>query len=262
MRINYFEEYPSQETLQNAAFLPTGMVFIAARSLTEFLQYKRILFAYAPHMEAAYWPILENTAGSGSYWPGFFSHPKELLALKQELVAYQGSCLSVLLDFELPVLKPWLFLKNAPHIAQNRRIIHEILSLGNQLGLHIYAIEWAVEKRILEPMLRVAGLTFCVSRYAHKPIIMHYSSMVSTKVAVNRWECIRARLAENQHLEVALGTVGTGVFGNEPLLSPEELHSDLLRALSLNVMAVTIFRLGGLTSAHMNVLRSFAQPAN
>ncbi len=257
MRINYFEEYPSRETLQNAAFLPPGIIFIAARSLAEFLQHQTALATYAPHMEAAYWPILEDTTGQGSYWPGIFSHPRELQVLKEELTAYRGPRLSVLLDFELPVLQPWLFLKNAIHVQKNQRTIHEILSLGNERWLHLYAIEWAVTRRVFEPLLRVAGLAFCVEQYAHKPIIMHYSSMVSARVAKGRWTRIKARLAENKRLELALGTVGTGVFGNEPLLSAEALHKDLAQALSLDVTAVTIFRLGGLTSAHITVLRSF-----
>ena len=73
MRINFFEECigDPQTDLQNAALITwPSTIYIAAASLSEFIERRRILFAINPHVTAAYWPVLKN-----SYWISPFADP-------------------------------------------------------------------------------------------------------------------------------------------------------------------------------------------
>ena len=56
---------------------------------------------------------------------------------------------------------------------------------------------------------------------------------------------------------LGLGTIATGVQGNEPLLSKKSLKRDLTLAKNLGVREVVIFRLGGLNKKYKEVLEEF-----
>ena len=56
---------------------------------------------------------------------------------------------------------------------------------------------------------------------------------------------------------VGLGTLATGVLENEPILSAADLERDLEDMQEIVVNEVYIFRLGGLTKAHLKVIKKF-----
>jgi hypothetical protein len=57
---------------------------------------------------------------------------------------------------------------------------------------------------------------------------------------------------------VGLGTIATGVMENEPILKPDELRADLRWAERAGAEKATIFRLGGVDEAYLDVLEEFA----
>lgn len=58
-------------------------------------------------------------------------------------------------------------------------------------------------------------------------------------------------------LSVGIGTIATGVFGNEPILPPEGLYKDLEWAKSTGTDEIFIFRLGGLNKEYISVIKEF-----
>jgi len=58
----------------------------------------------------------------------------------------------------------------------------------------------------------------------------------------------------NPDLQLGLGTIATGVLGNEPILSPEKLKQDINFLQKNNIKTCVIFRLGGLKEEYINLL--------
>ena len=58
-------------------------------------------------------------------------------------------------------------------------------------------------------------------------------------------------------LQVGLGTIATGILGNEPILSPQKLARDLKEMQELNINEVVIFRLGGLNKKYLQTIKKF-----
>jgi hypothetical protein len=260
MRINFFEEYPSRETLEKARTLThPATIYIGARSLPEFLEYKTMLAEIAPEMTAAYWPILEK-----SYWVSPFSYTHELIALRTELREYGGEKFPVLLDLEFPLLAEHrsLLLKNLTSFARNKNIIQSLL----ELPYPIYTAQDALQTTATPTILSFFGLNYSTNRYGHTPILMHYTSMAfKFWIPVMRYflrrSTIKATLKKDAGvvaLDVGVGCLATGAYEHEPIISPEELRTDLEFLKEIGVSTVTLFRLGGLTDEYVRVLSAFA----
>jgi len=74
MRIDFFEEFPTEENLKKAKLIDfPSTVYLAAKSLEEFKISRKKLGKINPKLEAGYWPILEK-----SYWISPFSYTYEL----------------------------------------------------------------------------------------------------------------------------------------------------------------------------------------
>ena len=63
-------------------------------------------------------------------------------------------------------------------------------------------------------------------------------------------------MGDNYH--VGLGCLDTGIFGNEPLITAENLHRDLSFLEDAGVKTATLFQLSGLNDSYLNVIRKFA----
>ncbi len=58
-------------------------------------------------------------------------------------------------------------------------------------------------------------------------------------------------------LQVGLGTIAKGVFGNEPILSPANLEEDLHFLYKHSIDTAVIFRLGGLNEKYLSIIMKY-----
>jgi hypothetical protein len=262
MRINFFEECIDgpEKDLQNAQFITWPCtIYIAATSLEEFKKRTALLHSINPKIDAAYWPILPN-----SYWISPFSNPEELENLRNELIDYSGPALEVLLDLELPVLKPKLFSKNARSFFSNRKRIRRLLLLAKE-NVHFstaeywYAIGWA---RFLT---RLFGVSYINRKSKHHRLIMYYRSTLRTNGvaeytrALNYMNvALRKEAARKQGVQAALGCTSVGIFGDELIMTAEELDADLQLLETAGFREATIFRLSGI-EPYLGVLRHYIE---
>lgn len=250
MRINFFEEcLGTPETDLESARLITwpSTIYIAANSMTEFERRRNILFLINPSVEAAYWPVLPK-----SYWISPFSDPKELDALRIELLAYEGPPIVVLLDLELPTLKPDQFFRNAFSFFSNRKRIHSLLALRKDTirfatAEYWYAIGWA------SFLARIFGTSYLNHETNHLRLIMYYSSLlhknglVSYAQAMNYMKvALSKERASEKGVQAAIGTTNVGIYGNETNITTEQLDYDLDLLKSAGYKETTIFRLAGI----------------
>ena len=257
MIINFFEEFPEQGPLEKARFITHDcVVYIAALSIMEFKKFEEELKGINPRLSAAWWPVLPE-----SYWVSPFSLTWELQRLSNELASYQGNPLRLLLDLELPLLRPYLFTRNIFSFRKNRRIIGEIFTAAVASGHTVATAEYPFSGRVMTRILRFLGVTFPLETHPHVKILMYYSSMY-------RWPRLQRYLkkqirAKAKHygssLQVGLGTIDTGIFGTEPILTPEGLYADLRFLAESAVSTAIIFRLSGMDERYAEVTGKFAE---
>ena len=108
IKIYFFEEFPEDNNLKKVEMITwNSTLFISAKSIDDFKQYKKKVERINPRIEVAWWPILEE-----SYWISPWSNPQELERLEKELENYQGK---LIIDLEAPILNKSLFIKNFFH---------------------------------------------------------------------------------------------------------------------------------------------------
>jgi hypothetical protein len=169
----------------------------------------------------------------------------------------------LLLDLELPLLAPKLFVRNALHFWGNKNKIREIMArAGNPW--RIVTAEYPAHP-LLQGLWRLLGVSYSLKRYEHERIVMFYTSMLRNHgrwggFLVRRFKRVIARRVRNLGpvFHVGLGTIAPGVWGDEPILSPESLEGDLDFCRDQGVATVVIFRAGGLNDNYLSVLRRFA----
>lgn len=252
MRINFFEEFPTKRNLEKAKLINfSSTVFLAAKSLTEFNKSKKELLRINPRIETGYWPILEK-----SYWISPFSPPGELERILKELPDIKEK---ILLDLELPVLNKRLFWQNIFFFLRNKKIIEQIFRQAKKAGLKIYTAEFAPPNKIFKTLAGWLGISYPLEKFAHKKIVMLYSSM-----AKNKWYFhLRKKFLINElqkygeSIEVAAGVIDTGIGGNEPLLAPLELEKEIISLRQSGVKNIAIFRLGGLNEKYLRTIKNF-----
>ena len=245
MRIDFFEEYPTPENLAKAKLITfPSTVYLAAHSLAEFNQYKVKLHAVNPALETAYWPLLPK-----SYWTSAFSYPNEIKKLHAELTSYNEP-LTVLLDLELPLLRPSLFVRNVLSFFYTKRLIRSLFKLCER-GITFHTAEYGWTTGRMNWFARFLSITFSED-YPFRRILMWYSSMLP-RIA-RTW---RNSLVLDTHTIVGLGTIAIGVLGNEPILSPVDLEDDLKFFNGAGISRAVIFRLGGLTGEYLSIINKY-----
>jgi hypothetical protein len=252
MQINFFEEYPIEQNLNLLSKLDfKSTIYLAAKSFEEFKQYQRQVKEINPSIKAGYWPIL-----SQSYWVSPFSVTTELNNLYSELnVNKRDETLEVILDLELPILKKELFLTNLMSFNKNKNIIQNLFHNQQFLNIEIKTAQYPMPSFLTE----LLGVEYSNENFPHKVVPMYYSSMIQNeklkKIIQNNIKTKAKNLGSN--LEIGLGTIAKGVFGNEPKLSPCKLEEDLDFAKNCGIETATIFRLGGLTSDYLRIIKQF-----
>ncbi len=251
--VNFFEEYPNDTNLEKAKLIDFHCtVYLAARSVKEFLGVKKKLENINPKCTAAYWPILPE-----SYWISPFSSREELNNLFSDLTLYaeslpDGDSLSVLFDLELP-LKVKKYLENTPWFKKNKQAIERFLA-NPPRGTKVVTAEYLPSRVLTSKRLKDLGLAY--PHLTPKRIVMFYTSMLEPGEREVAHKSFKEQVKGFKGLQVGLGTTATGVFGDEPILSPNGLRDDIILCKSLGVKDVTIFRLGGMTPAHMEAIES------
>lgn len=254
MNIHFFEEFPSAENLEKCRLIDfPSVLYVAAWSFSEFQSLEERIRDINPKMEAAWWPILER-----SYWISPFSFRDELETLHRELKERDRSvCLKVLVDLELPMLRKGLFLRNALFFWKNKKIIRKLFAESTRLNIEILTAEYPIPGRAFQTFLELLGVSYPMNRYPHKKIVMYYTSMISSGRYLDRVrEYVRKRSGElGKNFQVGLGTLAVGIFGNEPILEPEGLDRDLRFCQETGIDTVVLFRLGGLNTGYLDVVK-------
>lgn len=246
MRVDLLEEYPGPETLARAAALePPATVYLAAPDLATFHRHAALL---PPGLEAAWWPVLPR-----SYWVSAFAGVDELERLDAELSAGAAPG-TVLLDLELPLVRPGRFLRGARGLRGGARRVAALIAAAAARGQRVVCAEYPARGGVTRAVLARAG-ALAPEDVPHTKLVMAYASLIPTATLRRRVRATVLALARRWpgRVHVALGTVGAGALGREPTLSPEGLAREL--AAYAELPAAAVFRLGGLTDAHLAVLR-------
>lgn len=260
MRINFFEEFPVEKNLKKASLIDfPSMIYIAAKSLEQFVILETELKRINPQLTAAYWPILEK-----SYWVSPFSCTEELKNLFKDLEGKKRSRpLKVLIDLELPFLNKKLFFKNLFSFFKNKKLIRKIFENANRLNIKILTAEYPPPNRFLQNKLEWLGISYALEKYSHKKIVMFYSSIIKKNLVFNQeLNRIKRFIVEKsqkygQNFQVGLGTIAKGILDNEPILSSQELYEDLKFLRENKINETTIFRLGGLNQEYLRIIKKF-----
>ncbi len=241
MQIDFFEEFPGPESFAPARLLREKcVVYIAARSLADFQKSAEQLKSIQPLAEPGYWPILEK-----SYWVSPFSYSSELDRLIQDLEALPQT--HVLIDLELPLLAPRLFFRNFHGLFTNRRRIQRIVSSRHRILTAVYPATGPISESILRFLgIWHPGVESCV---------MYYTSMIKSQRLLQWMQTAIRRRAKHGHRTAGLGCLAAGIFGTEPILSPEGLSVDMAFLRESGVERAVLFRLGGWNSRYADAVR-------
>ncbi len=240
MQIDFYEEYPTEENLEKLRFLkhPTKL-FVAAHSLEEFQELEKKVKRIKKDAIVGYWPILNKSDG---YWISPFSNPSALGKCFEELNSIKNP---LLIDLELP-LKKKLFMKNLKYFSKNKKLIKQFLEKNQK---RITTAEFPV----LSFFKKTIGLNYDIKT---EKSLMWYSSMIPAIVNSHIKRKL-FRIKDKTNYSVSLGTIATGVLGNEPILPPDELKKDLNFVKNAGFDKVIIFRLGGLNQKYINIINHF-----
>jgi hypothetical protein len=253
MKFNFFEEYSTLENLEKAKLVDfKSTIFLTANSFNEYKENKRLLTSINSNISTAYWPILPN-----SYWISPFSYTKDLQNFIKEIFLINEP-LTLLIDLELPLVKhKELYFKNFFSFWKNKKIIKKIFQEAQSHNINIVTAEYPPFFVGINFIYRLLGISFNVKKYKHTQCIMYYTSMISNKLLLKliRNEITKARKL-NPNLQLGLGTIATGVLGNEPILSIESLKSDIDFMKVNNIKTGIIFRLGGLNESYLKLLNN------
>lgn len=254
MNINFFEEHPTLENLEKAKLIDfNSAIFLTANSFKEYKENQKLLSSINPNFSTAYWPILPN-----SYWISPFSNTIDLQDFIKEIFSINEP-LTILVDLELPLSKhKELYFKNFFSFWKNKKILKKFFKEAPSHNINIVTAEYPPFFIGAYFIYRLLGISFDVKKYNHTQCIMYYTSMISNKFISKLVKIGIARARKlNPDLQLGLGTIATGVLGNEPILSLNSLEKDLEFAQEQNISTITIFRLGGLNKEYIEKIKKF-----
>jgi len=242
MRIEFYEEFPSEENLKKLKLIKfKTRLFVAAKSIKEFKKFEEIAKKIKKDTDVIYWPIIPN-----SYWISPFSNASDLKKLFQELEKIDNN---LLIDLELPPNKK-LILKNMLSFFKNKRIIKKFTNKNK----HRITTAEPVEILFLK-YLKFRGQDFPIKT---EKSLMWYTSMISKAVNKNIKKNL-IKLRDKDQYSIGLGTIAHGIFGNERILPPEALEKDLEFVKKAGFKKVIIFRLEGLNKDYLKVIKKFVK---
>ena len=247
MLISFFEEFPIKENLNKLSLInfPTKL-YLAAKSLQEFNKIKSTI-KNKFIKEFIYWPILEKSEG---YWISPFTKRSALKRIFNEL---ENQSTPTMLDLEWPLTKnPLLLFTQAINFFRNKKLIRNFV---NNYNGKIYLCEYYPEGKKKDWFLEKMGLHY--NNQKAKVIKMLYHSMHPFNNNFIKKELQKGKELHQDNFIVSFGTIATGINGNEPILSKEQLNQDLKIAKEENIQEVIIFRLGGLIKEYLNTIKKY-----
>ena len=242
MKIHFFEEFPTKQNLAKLKFVDWPCtVYVAAKNIKEFKRIKNSI--KNKKVTIAYWPTLKKEEG---YWISPFSSAKAVKRVISEIKNER-----IMWDAELPFRRPWLFLRIDNYLRNKPRIMNFFKKHGSKISTS----EYIIRNKITDFFFRLLGVSFSPQKYGNRKIVMYYTSMHKN---IRPWfhntlRRLQKRYGKNLH--VGLGTIATGILGNEPILSPTNLKRDLEEMEEIGIEDVVIFRLGGLSKKYVDVIR-------
>jgi hypothetical protein len=255
MNVHFFEEFPSEQNLEKVKLISfPSTIYVAAKSISEFNIIRADIENANPMIEVGYWPILEK-----SYWISPFSYSSELEMLYHDLNNNRmNKSTKILLDLELPLLKPRLLIINLFAFRKNKRMIQQFFMDSEKLNIELMTAEYPGFNSMTQNVMEWLGISYNMARYEHKKIIMLYTSVIRNKAlqSMIRRHIIRSSKRMNGRLQVGLGTISFGIFGREPILEPEGLCNELAFCKSNGIQSVVIFRLGGLNGKYIDQIEN------
>ncbi len=242
MKIEFYEEFSNKENLDKLKLIKfKTRLFIAAKSLKEFQKFEEQSKKIKKDLEVAYWPIVQN-----SYWISPFSNKEDLIELFNELNGIKNH---LLIDLELPLRKRWsMYIKNIFHFRQNKKLITKFIEKNKK---RITTAEYV--RGAYSNYARFLGLDYNIKV---EKSLMFYSSCISEEDA-KKWKQKIFQIKDKITYSISLGTIATGILGNEPILSPKNLEKDLEFVKRAGFDKVIIFRLGGLNKEYMKIINKF-----
>lgn len=243
MKIEFYEEFPSEENLKKLKLIPfPTKVFIAAHSIEKFKKFEKIAKSYKKDLELAYWPKVK-----GSYWVSAFSNTKDLVNLFDSLNSIKDP---ILIDLELPLKKYWkLYLKNFFFIRKNKKLIKNFLEENKH---RITTAEYV--RSPLNKFAKFYGLDFDVDT---EKSLMHYNSKKSKSNIFVEQEMIKKIRKEN--LSLSLGLTASGISNKSANFRIDRLIKDLKFAKSQGIKKIIIFRLEGITKELIEKVKPFVK---
>ncbi len=240
MKIDFYEEFPTKENLEKLKLIKYSIrLFVTARSVKEFRGLEKKVKQIKKDTEVAYWPILKN-----SYWISPFSNTEDLNELFNELNKYENH---LLIDLELPSDRRFI-VKNIFGYFKNKKIIIKFLKENKQ---RITTAQFP--SSIISLFMKILGLDYNVNV---EKSFMWYSSMNSNIMNRNIRKNL-IKLKDKNNYSISLGTIATGILGNEPILSSNNLEKDLEFVEKEGFNKVIIFRLGGLNKDYIKIIDKF-----
>ncbi|MBW2988923.1 hypothetical protein KY358_01255 [Candidatus Woesearchaeota archaeon] len=255
MRIGFFEEFPTRESLGRLRMISfPSDVYIASASLSQFKGIREKIIKNKNVKDIIYWPTLKEEEG---YWMSPFSKRGALKRVIGELKEDKER-IKVLWDAELP-LKRGNWKKELHNFFRNRKIIREFIKNSGRYNKGIITAEYPMENALFRRIFRFLALSFSPREYNHKKIGMLYTSMIENK-AIKRYLERQIREGQEEYKEnylIGLGVIGKGIIGDEKQLKDEELKRDLEIAKRNRIKNVVIYRLGGLNKKRAEIIRGF-----
>lgn len=240
MEINFYEEFPKKENFEKLKLIKfKTRLFIAAKSLKEFLEFEKRVKKINKRTECAYWPIVKN-----SYWISPFSNTQDLVELFNELNKCDNH---LLIDLELPLNRKLVW-KNIFNYFKNRKLIKDFLEKNKS---RVTTAQFP--SSIISLFMKIFGLDYNINV---EKSFMWYSSMNSEIMNRNIKKNL-IKLKDKNNYSISLGTIAIGILGNEPILSSSNLEKDLKFVKKAGFDRIIIFRLGGLNKDYIKIINKF-----
>ena len=261
MNIYFYEEFPTSANLEKIKLInfPTKLI-IGCRSLKEFCILRAKFNKEKNIRELIYWPILEKDEG---YWFSTLSKHSAIKRIIDELKS-NNNPLTIMWDAEIPIKKALIFTQLINYF-RNRKLIRDFFINAQRYRIKILTSEYPyIDKFVINLLMRIFLIKFEPRLYNSRRISMLYTSFLKQRLKnesdISNFLDKQIKYEKNIFGEIilGLGTISTGVKGDEMILTPKELKRDLRIARNNKVDEVVIFRLGGLNKEYLKVMESYA----
>jgi len=252
----FFEEDPHNPEVQKKVSLldfPT-ILFLAANSLEEFYSLREKYLEINPNIEIAWWPIFK------SVWLSPFTKPKEIEKIINDLSSRKDKDkkLKILLDLELPFLRPQYFIIGLFYFHKSKKLIVELIKRARDINIEIFSFEYYPHIFVFPQLLEILGLTFLKFDCDYKRIVSAYTSPIPPGFRqIMKKSVLWAWKKRKREMFIALGVFAPGRAGIERKISVQGIKKDIEYFLEKGINKFAFFRLGGLNQKFLQVIHFY-----